>query len=100
VPCVELLTPHKLRMTLDHSTSIQKVERAFASFHAAVAESYGMAEATRAGSDWIEEFRRSCKGRSTDYREVTVVAALRLASRILPRPQSAPIAEHDEAIPE
>lgn len=80
---IEFLAPLNAQTTLDHSAYIRNVERAFASFHAAVVDKYGMTEANRAGSDWIEEFRRLCKDRSTDYREVTMAAASRLARRVL-----------------
>ena len=57
-------------------------ERELASFRTAVAEEYGVVEATRAAQDWIEELERSNAAHRADWRSVTIAAASRLADRV------------------
>ena len=61
------------------------IERALASFHAAVAKDYGFEEATRAAADWIEELEKSGADQHPDWRSVTARAAHRLALRVVER---------------
>lgn len=61
------------------------IERALASFHAAVAKAYGIEEATRAAADWIEELDKTGAGEHLDWRSVTARAAHRLALRVVER---------------
>lgn len=59
------------------------MERALASFHAAVVAEYGVEEAALASLDWIEELRMSDAEKTSDWRSVTRAAARRLACRVL-----------------
>jgi hypothetical protein len=65
------------------SPDLADMERALASFYAAVLMEHGEEEATRASRDWIEELRTSGKGQSSDWRSVASAAARRLACRVL-----------------
>jgi hypothetical protein len=42
------------------------MERALASFHAAVAKDYGFEDAARAAEDWIEELGKACTNEHPD----------------------------------
>jgi cell division septum initiation protein DivIVA len=59
------------------------MERALASYHAAVVMKYGVEEAAIASLDWIEELRMSSAEEPSDWRSVTTAAARRLACRVL-----------------
>ena len=61
------------------------IERALASFHAAVAKDYGLEEATRAAADWIEGLEKADADGHPDWRFVTARAAHRLALRVVER---------------
>lgn len=61
------------------------IERALASFHAAVAKDYGLEEAARAAADWIEELEKTGADGHPDWRSVTARAAHRLALRVVER---------------
>ena len=61
---------------------VTTAERELASFRAAVAEEYGVVEATRAAQDWIEELEKSGAAHRADWRAVTIAAASRLADRV------------------
>lgn len=61
------------------------IERALASFHAAVAKDYGLEEATRAAADWIEGLEKADADGHPDWRSVTARAAHRLALRVVER---------------
>lgn len=65
------------------SPDLADMERALASFYAAVLMGHGAEEATRASQDWIEELRNSGRGQSSDWRSVASAAARRLACRVL-----------------
>ena len=58
------------------------IERALASFHAAVSKNYGIEEAARAAEDWIEELEKTDADEYADSRPVTIRAAHRLALRV------------------
>jgi hypothetical protein len=62
---------------------VADMERALASFHAAVAKDYGFEDAARAAEDWIEEPGRACP--NPDWRSVTARAAHHLALRMVER---------------
>lgn len=64
---------------------IAYLERALASFHAAVAKDYGLEEAARAAADWIEELEQTGADEHPDWRSVTARAAHRLALRVVER---------------
>ncbi len=64
---------------------VARVERALASFHAAVAKDYGRGEAARAAADWIEELEQTGADEHPDWRSVTARAAHRLALRVVER---------------
>lgn len=60
-------------------------EREFASFLAAVTESYGPAQARFAAEDWLEEsdlMDSPPRSEVRDWRSVTIAASARLASRV------------------
>ena len=59
------------------------MERALASFRAAVAKEYGLEQAAKAAEDWIEEFEIIENERHFDWRSVTIRAARRLAVRVV-----------------
>jgi len=61
------------------------MERALASFHAAVAKDYGFEDAARAADDWIEELGKACPNEHPDWRSVTARASHRLALRVAER---------------
>lgn len=61
---------------------VTSAERELASFRAAVAEEYGVIEATRAAQDWVEELEKSDAAERADWRSVTIAAASRLADRV------------------
>jgi hypothetical protein len=65
------------------SEHMVSMERALASFHAAVAVEYGPEEAAKAAQDWIEELHKSGEGERGDWRSVTIAAAQRLARRVV-----------------
>lgn len=62
-----------------------RIERALASFHAAVAKDYGFEEAARSAADWIEELEKTGTDERLDWRSVTARAAHRLALRVVER---------------
>jgi hypothetical protein len=64
---------------------VADMERALASFHAAVAKDYGFEDAARAAEDWIEELGKACPNEHPDWRSVTARAAHRLALRVAER---------------
>ena len=61
------------------------IERALASFHAAVAKDYGLEEAAKAAEDWIVELEKTGADEHPDWRSVTARAAQRLALRVVER---------------
>jgi hypothetical protein len=71
---------HRLQAREDEE--VAGMERALASFHAAVAKDYGLEEAAKAAEDWIEELEKTCADRHPDWRSVTARAAYRLALRV------------------
>lgn len=60
-----------------------RLERALASFHAAVAKEYGPDEAAKAAQDWIEELQKSGAEGRADWRSVSIAAAGRLSRRMV-----------------
>lgn len=64
---------------------VAHMERALASFHAAIAKDYGFEEAARAAADWIEELQKTDADGHRDWRSVTARAAHRLALRVIER---------------
>ena len=72
-------------------------ERALAAYYMAISATYGPEEAMRAARDWIEEMERADRreskgaprhvaGSLPNWRDVTIGAARRLASRVVHRP--------------
>jgi hypothetical protein len=62
---------------------VADMERALASFHAAVAKDYGFEDA--AAEDWIEELGKACTNDHPDWRSVTTRAAHRVALGVAER---------------
>ena len=63
-------------------------ERELASFYGAIKKSYGGEEATKAAHDWIDEVVAMdwpADGILPNWRDVSIVAADRLASRVIER---------------
>lgn len=65
------------------ANNFANMERALASFHAAVAEEYGAEQAALAAQDWIEELHTMSADAQIDWRSVTGAAARRLARRVV-----------------
>jgi hypothetical protein len=65
--------------------AVLRMERALASFHAAVTRDCGPEEAAKAAEDWIEELRKTGADEHPDWRSVTARAAHRLALRMVER---------------
>jgi hypothetical protein len=63
---------------------VEDMERALASFHAAVATDYGPEEAAKAAEDWIEELEKT-GDEHPDWRSVTARTARLLALRVVER---------------
>lgn len=61
---------------------IAGMERALASFHAAVAAQYGAEQAALASADWIDELSKLDHEQPADWRSITIAAARRLAHRV------------------
>lgn len=67
-----------------HTEEVACIERALASFHAAVNNEWGR-EAGRAADDWIEELEKIGADEYLDWLSVTARAAQRVALRIVAR---------------
>jgi|GEM_PF-4709540 hypothetical protein len=70
-------------IVLPQSSFAVRAEQELASFHRAVAELYGSAEADRAAEDWLRAFE-STSGKSDEhsFRRIAQAASTRLASRL------------------
>jgi len=67
-------------------------ENELAAFYHAVLNQYGAAEAGKAAQDWIEaveNMQLPADGSKPGWRQITITAASRLASRVLSRPSIA-----------
>ena len=64
---------------------LSMAERELAAFLRAVEESYGPQQAALSAEDWLEEFEsfdRQPEITDSDWRQVTIAAAVRLANRL------------------
>jgi len=65
--------------------AVLRMERALASFHAAVARDYGPRDAAKAAGDWVEELGKTGADQDPDWRSMIARAAHRLALRMVER---------------
>ena len=64
-------TGFRHRLESRDEEEVAGMERALASFHAAVAKDYGFEDAARAAEDWIEELGKARTNDHPDWRSVT-----------------------------
>ena len=76
-------TGFRHRLESRDEEEVAGMERALASFHAAVAKDYGFEDA--AAEDWIEELGKACTNDHPDWRSRDRPAAHRLALRVAER---------------